>query len=83
MEQDRMTFAELMEQSVIFQGILTLAITGAWVYMMVQQLPVPPELHAAAGIVMGFFFGSKQSIFAKNEARKMDAKRRLIEAERV
>lgn len=73
---------DLLEQSVLVQGLLTLVVTGAWLYLIVTGKPIPPELHAAVGIVMGFFFGAKQSIYAKNEAQKMEAKRKLIEAEK-
>ncbi len=52
-------FVELLRESVIFQGILTLSCVGVWLYMMVTQMPIPPELHAAVGLVLGFFFGSK------------------------
>lgn len=76
-------FWELVEQSIIFQGLLTLIIVGAWVYMLVTGKPVPNELHAAAGIVMGFFFGAKQSIFARKEAQRIEAQKEEIRAATV
>lgn len=71
-------FWELLEQSVIIQGILTLALIGAWLYMMIAGLNIPPELHAAVGLVIGFFFGAKQSIYARKEAQRLQHEKDLI-----
>lgn len=52
-------FLDLLAESVIFQGLITLLVIGAWIYMMVAGLPVPPELQGAALLIIGFFFGGK------------------------
>ena len=52
-------FWDLLERSVIVQGILTLAVTGVVLYMAVAQLPVPVEVWTLAGLAWGFYFGTK------------------------
>lgn len=54
-----MKFMDLVEQSVVFQGILAVSVVGAVVYLSCVGRPVPDQLSSLALIVVGFFFGSK------------------------
>jgi hypothetical protein len=52
-------FLELLQESVIVQGILTLAVVGVWLYMVVAQQPIPSGLDNLVGLCVGFYFGGK------------------------
>lgn len=52
-------FWDLLKESVIFSGIITVALTGAAVYLWVTGQQVPEELYLLLGTVVGFFFGGK------------------------
>lgn len=54
-------FWDLLERSVILQGLLTIAIWGALLYMVVAQLEIPQILETAAALILGFYFGAKQA----------------------
>ncbi len=54
-----MTFWEAFKNSTIIQGLITLIVMSAVVYLVVQNMPVPPMLEAFAGLIVGFYFGSK------------------------
>lgn len=63
-------FWELFAESVILQGILSLMFGGTICYMYVTQIPVPQELVALLGIIIGFFFGGKVQIAATKAFKK-------------
>lgn len=52
-------FWELLRDSTIFQGVITLAFVGTTCYLWAVGRPVPQELWTANTVVLGFFFGSK------------------------
>jgi len=52
-------FWELVKESVIIQGTITLAFVATTCYLWATGQPVPSELWTADSIVIGFFFGSK------------------------
>lgn len=52
-------FWDLLKDSVIVQGTITVALVGTCCYLWITQQPVPQELWTALTIVLGFFFGSK------------------------
>lgn len=52
-------FWKLMRESVIIQGLVTLALLGCTCYLWVTGTPVPQELLGFDGLVLGFFFGAK------------------------
>jgi len=54
-------FWELFEQSVIIQGILALAFSGAIIFMYCTGKEVPQELVALVSLILGYFFGAKTS----------------------
>ena len=60
------TLAQLFQESVIMQGLLSLLVIGLWGYMIVTGQEVPPELSALVTLVVGFFFGSKLSLTRAN-----------------
>lgn len=53
-------FWELLKESVIIQGLITLALISTTCYLVAAGKPVPSELWAANGLVLGYFFGAKQ-----------------------
>ncbi|MDP2107145.1 MAG: hypothetical protein Q8J76_14205 [Desulfobulbaceae bacterium] len=63
-------FWELFAESVILQGVLSLMFGGTICYMYVTQIPVPQELVALLGIIIGFFFGGKVQIAAVKASKK-------------
>ncbi len=52
-------FWELFAQSIIMQSLLTAAIIGVYLYMVVVGRDAPQLLVDLVGLVVGFFFGSK------------------------
>lgn len=52
-------FWELVERSVIIQGIITLCLIGTVIYLTVSQVEVPKLIEALTLLVVGFYFGSK------------------------
>jgi len=52
-------FWDLMERSVIVQGLLTLGVTFFVCVLAVQQVPVEKEFWTLLGLAWGFYFGSK------------------------
>jgi len=50
---------DLIRESVIIQGILTLGLVGAAIGMMLQGREVPRDLWSLVVLVVGFYFGSK------------------------
>jgi hypothetical protein len=61
-------FWELLERSVIFQGVLVISVVGAYLYLIVTGRPIPNELHLMAGTIVGFFFGGKVQVEATRAA---------------
>lgn len=52
-------FWDLLAQSVIVQGILTVGVTFFVCVLAVKQLPVEKEFWTLLGLAWGFYFGSK------------------------
>jgi len=52
-------FWELFKESVIIQAILALLFSATVCTLMLRGLPVPGELLALLGTVIGYYFGSK------------------------
>lgn len=53
------TITQLLEQSVLVQGVLAIIAVGGVMYMAAAQIPVPPEVWVVVGSIIGFFFGAK------------------------
>jgi len=52
-------FWELLQESVIVQAIITLALVATACYMVATGQDVPELLSTALMLVLGFYFGSK------------------------
>ena len=52
-------FWELLEQSTIVSGLVTLSLVGCCIYLWCTQQPVPDLLATALMTILGFFFGAK------------------------
>lgn len=50
---------ELLVESTVFQGVITLTVLGVWAYLLLSGQAVPAEVYAVVGTVVGFFFGGK------------------------
>jgi len=59
MHEFGMKTLELFERSIIIQALLTTMILGACVYLWLAGREVPPELGQFAGLILGFWFGTK------------------------
>jgi len=58
----KQTLIDLFKTSAIMQGLLSVAVIGAYIYMLVTGAEVPETLVVSVGLVLGFFFGSKLSL---------------------
>jgi hypothetical protein len=52
-------FWDLLSQSVIVQGVVTIALVGACIYLSVIGQEIPEVLTNATMLALGFYFGSK------------------------
>lgn len=66
-----MSFWKAFEESLIIQGILTLALTGAIIYMAVAGREIPDFLSVAFGTVIGYFFANKTHKVEQIRAERM------------
>ena len=58
-------FWELMEKSIIIQGIVTVIIVCTVCYLVCTGKEVPNELWAWGGIILGGLFGLKAALASK------------------
>ncbi len=58
----KQTFVDLFKSSTLMQGILSVAVIGAYIYLLVSGQAVPETLVVSVGLVLGFFFGSKLAL---------------------
>lgn len=61
---------DLVERSVIFQGVLVLMIAGTYCYIVANGRQPPDALVHLLQIIVGFFFGAKASVNASADVRK-------------
>ena len=52
-------FLDLLEESVLMTGIISLLCVSTMLYLVVQGKPVPDVLVNVVMVVVGFFFGGK------------------------
>ncbi len=57
---------DLIQQSVIVQGVLTLGVVALWCTMLFLGKPVPDSLNQIVGLVVGFYFGGKAILGAQS-----------------
>lgn len=73
-------FWELVEESVIFQGILVVLVAGTYCGLMLLGRPVPEGLDRLVYVIVGFFFGGKGMVttarVAKGVVKSGGAKKR-------
>jgi len=67
-------FWDLLEQSVIVQGVLALLFSATIAYMYITGKPVPQELVALVSAIIGYFFGAKTMKAEERVARFMSNK---------
>ena len=58
----KQTLVDLFKSSTLMQGILSVAVIGAYIYLLVSGNAVPETLVVSVGLVLGFFFGSKLAL---------------------
>jgi hypothetical protein len=66
-------FWELLEESVIVQGLMTVGVWAAIIYMAICGKPVPEILTAGGMGILGFWFGSKSQMAAASAAKAVVA----------
>ncbi len=52
-------FWDLFAESVIIQGVLTLAVVGTICYLVILGKPIPEIMVNLSGLIVGFWFGTK------------------------
>lgn len=52
-------FLDALRESIITQALITVAVVGAWIYLVIAGHEVPSDLTQVLMIVIGFYFGSK------------------------
>lgn len=63
-------FWDLFAESVIIQGILTLAVVGTICYLVILGKPIPEIMVNLSGLIVGFWFGSKVTRTTSNLLRR-------------
>lgn len=61
---------DLLRESVIFQGTITLIVLGVWAYLEISGRAVPQDVQLITGAVVGFFFGGKYTQSMARAAKK-------------
>lgn len=60
-------FLQLLRESVIVQGLITLSLVVTVCYMYASQKPIPVDLLGLLTLVIGFYFGAKvQSVINRS-----------------
>ena len=60
----KQTFVDLLRESTIMQGVITIMVLSVWLYMITIGASIPPALEHVCGLVIGFFFGGKYALAA-------------------
>jgi hypothetical protein len=70
MPANKTTIADLFKESVIFQGLLAiLCVVGTFALLLLGR-PVPVEVWLINGSALGFFFGARNLLTARNSAQE-------------
>jgi hypothetical protein len=64
-------FWELMRESVIVQGLITLTFVLTVCYLWVVGRTIPGELLSVLGLVLGYYFGAKSQLALANTIRSL------------
>ena len=52
-------FWDLLKESVILQGLITVMVFGLIAFLLITKQEVPDQLWQAFALILGFFFGAK------------------------
>ena len=63
-------FWKLLEESIIVQGLVTLSLVGAVIYLSVLGKEIPELLNNATMLALGFYFGTKSQQILRGVVRK-------------
>jgi hypothetical protein len=66
-------FLELLKESVIVQGLITLCFVGTACYLWAIGRPIPGELLSVLGLVLGYYFGAKSQLALANTIRTLQS----------
>ena len=58
-------FWDLLEQSVLTSGVISVMLIGSVCYLSVTGAPIPDLLTVATSVILGFFFGAKVEASAR------------------
>lgn len=64
------TLADLFRESVIFQGLLAMLCVIGTFALLILDRPVPVEVWIINGSALGFFFGARNLLTARNSAQE-------------
>jgi hypothetical protein len=62
-------FWELVKESVIVQGLMSLTMTVTVCILYLQGRSVPTELFALLGCIIGFYFGGKMAQYTLTKGK--------------
>lgn len=81
MSENKITMADLFRESVIFQGVLAvICITGTFL-LLVMGRTVPEYVWLIDASVLGFFFGAKNLLTARNSAQDANRVTEMVVAQ--
>lgn len=64
-------FWDLLASSAVVQGILTVMVVGADIYLFATRQPIPEQLWQLTMLVVAFYFGAKsQSYLSTVQSRR-------------
>lgn len=63
-------FWDLLSQSVIVQGTVTLALIATVIFLAVTGQPIPELVSSATLLTLGFYFGSKSQQTINHQLRR-------------
>jgi len=64
-------FWELLEESVIIQGLVTLGLVGAVIFLVVTEKAIPEALFGLSSLSLGYYFGSKGQLTGRQAAQSV------------
>ena len=81
MEPTKTTMADLFRESVIFQGVLAvICIAGTFLLLLIGRI-VPEYVWLIDASVLGFFFGAKNLLTARNSAQDANRVTEMVVAQ--
>ena len=66
-----MNFWKALEESIILQGLLTIMLAGAVVYLALTGQAIPEILSVSFGSVIGYFFANKSSKVEQSRTERL------------